>query len=174
MSTQKKFTYSLATIVIVALGAALAYFFFNPRAESPVPARAIKNFEECAAAGYPVGESYPRQCWTPDGKHFVEELNDTQPQGPEALTINGTIDCLPKKGSGPQTLECAIGLRDLSGKYYELRNLSTSDPDYKYSTGGLKVEVTGLFSTEEISAPDANSYDVIGVIDVTSIKEVAQ
>ena len=34
----------------------------------------ISNFEECAAAGYPVGESYPRQCWTPVGKHFVEDI----------------------------------------------------------------------------------------------------
>ncbi len=29
-------------------------------------------FEECVAAGNPVMESYPRQCRTPDGKHFVE------------------------------------------------------------------------------------------------------
>ncbi len=32
----------------------------------------IDSFEECAAAGNPVMESYPRQCRTPDGKHFVE------------------------------------------------------------------------------------------------------
>ena len=32
----------------------------------------IHSFEECAAAGNPVMESYPRQCRTADGKHFVE------------------------------------------------------------------------------------------------------
>jgi len=32
----------------------------------------IDSFEECAAAGNPVMESYPRQCRTADGKHFVE------------------------------------------------------------------------------------------------------
>lgn len=32
------------------------------------------NFEECAKAGYPVLQSYPRQCRTPDGKNFVENL----------------------------------------------------------------------------------------------------
>jgi hypothetical protein len=32
----------------------------------------INSFEECAAAGNPVMESYPRQCRTADGKHFVE------------------------------------------------------------------------------------------------------
>ena len=35
----------------------------------------INNFDECAAAGNPVMESYPRQCRTEDGKHFVEEIN---------------------------------------------------------------------------------------------------
>jgi len=35
----------------------------------------IKNFEECVAAGNLVMESYPRQCRTSDGKHFVEEIN---------------------------------------------------------------------------------------------------
>ncbi len=35
----------------------------------------IENFEQCVAAGNPVMESYPRQCRTSDGKHFVEEIN---------------------------------------------------------------------------------------------------
>lgn len=32
----------------------------------------VRSFEDCASAGYPVMESYPRQCRTPDGKTFVE------------------------------------------------------------------------------------------------------
>ncbi len=34
----------------------------------------IDSFVECVAAGNPVMESYPRQCRTADGKHFVEEI----------------------------------------------------------------------------------------------------
>jgi hypothetical protein len=34
----------------------------------------ITSFKECEAAGYPIIESYPRQCSTPGGKHFVEEI----------------------------------------------------------------------------------------------------
>jgi len=37
------------------------------------PKEEITNFEECVAAGFAVGESYPRQCWT-EKKHFVEEI----------------------------------------------------------------------------------------------------
>jgi hypothetical protein len=35
----------------------------------------IRNFEECAAAGYPVMESYPEQCRTPDGRLFVRVVD---------------------------------------------------------------------------------------------------
>jgi hypothetical protein len=34
----------------------------------------IRSFEDCAAAGLPVMESYPRQCNTPDGRNFAEEI----------------------------------------------------------------------------------------------------
>lgn len=34
----------------------------------------ITSFEECEDAGYPVMESYPRQCQTPEGTIFVEEI----------------------------------------------------------------------------------------------------
>lgn len=36
----------------------------------------ITNFEQCQKAGYPVMESYPRQCRA-DGETFVEELPDS-------------------------------------------------------------------------------------------------
>lgn len=36
----------------------------------------INTFEECAAAGYPVMESYPAQCSTPDGAHFTENIGN--------------------------------------------------------------------------------------------------
>jgi len=34
----------------------------------------IISFEECIAAGYPALESWPRQCKTPDGRTFIEEI----------------------------------------------------------------------------------------------------
>ncbi len=39
----------------------------------------ISSFEECAAAGYPVMESYPEQCRTPDGRSFVNEVESIVP-----------------------------------------------------------------------------------------------
>jgi hypothetical protein len=37
----------------------------------------VTNFTECAAAGYPIMESYPRQCRTSDGRTFVEEVSSS-------------------------------------------------------------------------------------------------
>lgn len=35
----------------------------------------VTTFAECASAGYPILQSYPRQCKTPDGTTFVEQTN---------------------------------------------------------------------------------------------------
>ena len=47
----------------------------------------IKSFEECAAAGYPIMETYPEQCRTPDGRVFVRELQADGSRG----TILGNV-----------------------------------------------------------------------------------
>jgi hypothetical protein len=38
--------------------------------------QSINNFEECIADGNPAMESYPRQCRTIDGQHFVETIDE--------------------------------------------------------------------------------------------------
>lgn len=54
-----------------------------------VPNQAITNFEECAAAGNPVMESYPRQCRAPDGQLFVEEIPGPTSNDDLGLQANG-------------------------------------------------------------------------------------
>ena len=36
----------------------------------------VQGFDDCVKAGYPVMESYPRQCKTPDGKTFTEDIGN--------------------------------------------------------------------------------------------------
>jgi hypothetical protein len=45
-----------------------------PDAPPDAVGQAIDSFEACVQAGYPVMESYPRQCRTPDGQTFVEAV----------------------------------------------------------------------------------------------------
>ncbi|MFA6255202.1 MAG: hypothetical protein WC675_04220 [Patescibacteria group bacterium] len=62
----------LILIAIVVIG----YFVFT---NLSVPQKNIQNFTDCEAAGYPVMESYPRQCRTPDGRNFVEQIQNQPP-----------------------------------------------------------------------------------------------
>lgn len=48
----------------------------------------INSFEECENAGFPIMESYPRQCRGPDGRTFVEQIESV---GEFWGTIYGTV-----------------------------------------------------------------------------------
>lgn len=66
-----KKTIMLLTVIII-IGVSLLFFKNNGEEKQ------ITNFEECAAAGYPVMESYPRQCRTPNGTLFKEETKELE------------------------------------------------------------------------------------------------
>ena len=64
---------TVGLLVIACMLSVLAFFIYalSPRFEPAIP---VSSFEECVAAGNPVMESYPRQCNTPDGQHFVQDV----------------------------------------------------------------------------------------------------
>lgn len=68
-----------AIIIIVASGLAVAslVIWLNPFRIRQDGGKAISSFDECLQAGYPIMESIPRQCRTPDGRTFVEQVNDS-------------------------------------------------------------------------------------------------
>lgn len=65
---KKPFTIIIAIILIAGLGAVWKF----TKKEVPL---LVKNFEECAKAGNPVMESYPRQC-RHSGQTFVEDIGN--------------------------------------------------------------------------------------------------
>lgn len=93
------------------------------------------------------------------------------PPSSEPITVSGEITCLPKKGPGPHTMECAIGIKGDDGKYYGLKNLFEHDKEYKFYSTGMRVEVSGTLNYEEMLGPGGGPYDVAGVIEITSIRE---
>jgi hypothetical protein len=87
------FVIAIAVLIIAAIA-----FFMLVGKRSPV----VTNFDECAAAGYPIMESYPEQCSTPDGRTFIRELPTG---GPEETSENtGNIG----EGLGLQANGCAV------------------------------------------------------------------
>ncbi len=62
-------------LVIIIVGVTAIYLLVNRPACIFGPKKIASSFDECVAAGYPILESYPRQCKTPDGKTFVEDIS---------------------------------------------------------------------------------------------------
>lgn len=50
----------------------------------------INSYADCVAAGYPILESYPEQCNTPDGKHFTN---------PDAIPLTPPGEFTSQKGT---------------------------------------------------------------------------
>jgi hypothetical protein len=146
-----KIIFILVGIIIGGLGGAVGYNIGLDQGAK----RNISSFEECAAAGYPIMDSYPEQCATPEGKNFTKNIAGSD----QAVTLNGTVVCLLHKNTdGPQTLECAIGLKTDDGKYYSLRSdvpdsalASAAGSDRKVQiTGTLKKEPSMMYQSEGI------------------------
>lgn len=78
---------SLKVSVVIVLGLIILAFWgrFNAMKNGTLvePAPVVNSFEECVKF-YPVMESYPEQCNTPDGKHFtnpIQFINGSQVEG---------------------------------------------------------------------------------------------
>ena len=65
----------LIAIVLLAAIIGFGYAMFSNRVAQAPGEEVIASFKNCVAAGNPVMESYPRQCRTPDGKNFVEDIS---------------------------------------------------------------------------------------------------
>jgi len=95
-------------------------------------AATIVSFDECAAHGYPIMESYPRQCRTPDGRTFTEVIilpgNDGG-QNEESMvrnvnvlenaTVNSPLT-ITGEAKGPWYFEASFPIRILDGNGNEL------------------------------------------------------
>jgi hypothetical protein len=60
----------LAFIVLLSIVGVITVFLYRNQQKIAT----ISNFEECAAAGYEIMESYPARCMTPDKRSFTQDL----------------------------------------------------------------------------------------------------
>ncbi len=64
---------TLGIVIVVALGA--VWYMFSMNGARELTRHTIESFEECAAR-YPIMESYPERCTTPDGKSFTRDIGN--------------------------------------------------------------------------------------------------
>lgn len=68
--------------------------------------RATRNFEECVLRGYPVLESYPRQCKA-DGRIFIEVVDERQ--GTDKKPSPAVGKCVVGGCSGELCVDASLG-----------------------------------------------------------------
>jgi hypothetical protein len=74
-------------VIGLVFGAALvAGGYYGLQQEQKTKVAAINSFKDCAKL-FPVMESYPAQCNTSDGKHFVQEVKEEEEEEEETPNI---------------------------------------------------------------------------------------
>lgn len=76
----KKYHLYFAPIAVLGVLLIVLGIFFGFRY---LEMKSVSNFDECAARGFPIMETYPAQCRTPDGRTFTQNIeNETEPDFP--------------------------------------------------------------------------------------------
>jgi peptidoglycan hydrolase-like protein with peptidoglycan-binding domain len=115
----------------------------------------------------PQGRTMLAQKFAAYSPIITSPVTPTPPPAPitNTTTYTGTIVCLPHKDTtGPQTMECAYGLRDNDGKYYSLKDTDPNYANIMNAPMNVAVTVTGSLTLQEDT-----KYQSVGVISVVSI-----
>jgi hypothetical protein len=118
---------AVALIVLLLAAGALVAAYGRFSGAPKIDPTTVTSFEACAAA-YPVMESYPRQCRTPDGRTFAEEIavlpvyenasaDDIVVDLPNPGGVTGKSFTVTGKARGPWFFEASfpVELQDAAG-----------------------------------------------------------
>ncbi len=86
---------------------------------------------------------------------------------------HGEYVCLPHKDkTGPQTLECALGLKSHEGEYFALDTSSIDQNYIQKLQVGAHVFIEGDFvPVEALSSDHWQTYDIKGIVKVVNMGE---
>ncbi len=92
---------------------------------------------------------------------------------PQRVTVTGVWECLPHKGDGPHTMECAFGIKeDGTGKHFAVSTELMSTMPVDYATGS-KVRVAGVMVPKnQLNSNAWETYDIVGIIGATTIEKL--
>ena len=150
MSTFLKTNWKILALIgvfIILLGTAIVVGLYIKNQKSSVAN--ISNFEQCAKAGYPVMESYPRQCRTPDGRNFVEELPGMR-------------------------LEGVVRFTDLEGGCWYLLSDTENADAVKYELYGISKEQLEQYQDKKVKVQGEIRSSMASICQIGQILEVKE
>jgi len=126
---------------------------------------------KAAAAIYPVTLALEER----EGKLLIVKMEKgAYSEIPHRQTVVGFWECLPHKDtSGPQTMECALGIAiDQSDGHLAVNTSLMSTYPVDFPTG-TKVRVKGVVvPANQLSSNQWQKYDIDGIISATTIEKV--
>lgn len=124
-----------------------------------------------AVAGYLVTKNYGEQLDQPTPPQ-ASSTPGLDVALPKHVTIEGSYVCLPHRDvEGPQTTECAFGLRGDDGRHYGLDLSATNVLQDAQTESRIRVE-GNLVPLEALSSDRWWKYDVVGVIGVARVEKI--
>ena len=159
---KKALIFTGTALLLVILG----LIFFSLRKEK------VENFEECAAAGYPIMESYPRQCRAGE-ETFVEDIPEEEANIRVAEPQANAEIGLPFTLSGEaRTFESTVNfrIRDEDGSILH-EDFTTALVSENGTFGEFSTEVsypapkgtTGMIEVFEYSAQDGSEINMVRI-----------
>jgi hypothetical protein len=99
----------------------------------------------------------------------VPPVNEPVSTTPTSISMKGEIVCLPHINTdGPQTMECAYGVKDVDGVYYALVDEDSNFQNISNAPMNTPVLVEGMLTIQK-----SDRYQSIGTIEVTHIQTIA-
>jgi hypothetical protein len=99
---------------------------------------------------------------------YHEKQGGPQTYEPYRATLTGEYVCLPHKDTnGPQTLECALGIKTDVGEYYAVDFALMSQTSPTLQTGQRFTASGTITPIERLSSDHWQKYNVAGIFSVT-------
>lgn len=160
----------LMVIVLLAVAGIVGgtgWYVYNSqkKTDSPSQARAITTFEECAAAGNPIMESFPEQC-AANGQTFVKQIDNNN----QAFNGAGWEDIRSAKGgftvSIPQGWEELLRAQDIDGLMIKDTKQPTESAGKEVQVADVEIfcchgpNVFSLRITDNFAEPQGDSTEI--------------
>ncbi|MES2930725.1 MAG: hypothetical protein V4665_02995 [Patescibacteria group bacterium] len=100
---------------------------------------------------------------------YNQSVSSTEP-----VSVDGVWECLPHKvTTGPQTMECAFGIKAATGDVHYALNLGSFEGSFNTTPTNARIHVEGTLIPQNASnASMWEKYAIKGIIQVTSIKRL--
>lgn len=160
---QRGITTTFIVLVILTGTIALTFVYLNYHLNKKQKSSEINSFEDCAKL-YPVMESYPEQCKTPDGKHFTRELSEEEKRklSPTSYTIpNPRVILSPSPSSYPSP--SPISMAECIEKYEGIRKgrIADSKNGLPFIPGLIRIRFDSSIESDQQAASFINKQKLV-------------